>query len=173
MSRRSVAAGLLLAVVVVAVAVSVVSGAASQLYWNAYAVFSARPTLRVAVPPLNDEGQRLLTALQQEIASVRTHVRLAVVETASLFASAQALREHHAELRVRLRVVHQAAGARKILRARHRIRVFALHERAIAPLIDGRKPCALRAARGIHQWGNRVAGMRPENARASPPICRR
>ena len=110
MSRRSVAAGLVVAVVVVAVAVSVVSGAASQLYWNAYAaVFSVRSTLRVAVPPLNDEGRRLLAALRQEVDSDRTNVGLAVVETASLFASAQALREHNAELAV-VRSDDPAAG---------------------------------------------------------------
>ncbi len=66
------------------------------------------------MPPLNDEGQRLLTALQQEIASDRTHVRLAVVETASLFASAQALREHHAELAVVRSDDPAAAGGRAI-----------------------------------------------------------
>ena len=116
MRSRLVAAGLVMAIVVVAGgAGSIFSGAAWQLNLEAYAaVFSVRPTLRVAVPPLNDEGQRLLTALQQEIASDRTHLQLAVVETESLLASARSLREHNAELAVVRSDDPAAAGGRAI-----------------------------------------------------------
>ena len=115
MDKRLIAAGLVMAMVVVAGALSASSGAASLLYRKAYAaVFSIRPTLRVAVPPLNDEGQRLLTALQQEIVSDRIHLKLAVVETASLLAGAQALREQNAELAVVRSDDPAAAGGRAI-----------------------------------------------------------
>ena len=115
MRSRLVAVGLVMTIAVVAGAVSIFSGAASQLYWKAYAaVFSVHPTLRVAVPPLNDHGQRLLTALQLEIASDRTRLQLAVVETASLLASAQALREQNAELAVVRSDDPAAAGGRAI-----------------------------------------------------------
>ena len=85
------------AVVVSAVVAFAVVGSlfGSKVYAS---IFSSSQTLRVATGPANDDAEKFLSALQREIASERARLQLSVVETPSVWASAQLLREQKADV---------------------------------------------------------------------------
>jgi uncharacterized protein len=82
-------------------AVVVFAGVELSSAWKAEAseFFSIRQTLHVASAP-SDGGSRLLTALNAEIASEHARVQLSLVETPSVWASAQALHERKVDAAV-------------------------------------------------------------------------
>jgi len=69
--------------------------------WKSYpSMFSSSEGLRVATIPVNDIGRTFLSALKQEIASQHARVQLSLVETPSVWASAQALKEQKVDAAV-------------------------------------------------------------------------
>jgi TRAP-type uncharacterized transport system substrate-binding protein len=124
-----------LAAAVVVPAVVVFAGVESLSAWKADAseFFSIRQTLRVATAP-SDDGSKLLSALDQEIASQHARVQLSFVETASVWASAQALHEQKVDAAVVRSDDAAAADGRTIFVLR------SLHVALLAPAqasIDG------------------------------------
>src|SRR6266852_6084618 len=98
MRSRLVPVGIISALAVV--------GAGSFFAWNSFAwnshpwAFSTTQTLRVATIPVNDVGRKLLSALKHEIASEHARVQLSLIETPSVWASAQALKEQKVDAAV-------------------------------------------------------------------------
>jgi TRAP transporter TAXI family solute receptor len=77
------------------------AGAASFFSWKSYpAIFAASEALRVATIPVNDIGRTFLSALKREIASQHARVQLSLVETPSVWASAQALKQQQVDAAV-------------------------------------------------------------------------
>jgi TRAP-type uncharacterized transport system substrate-binding protein len=94
MHRRLVPAVIISAVVVFV-------GVGSFFAWRSHPwIFSASQTLRVATIPANDDGGKILTALKREIASQHAPVQLSLIETPSVWASAQALKEQKVDAAV-------------------------------------------------------------------------
>ena len=82
-------------------ALVVSTGAASLFAWKSYpSIFAASEALRVATIPVNDIGRAFLSALKREIATEHARVQLSLVETPSVWASAQALKEQQVEAAV-------------------------------------------------------------------------
>jgi TRAP-type uncharacterized transport system substrate-binding protein len=82
-------------------ALVVFAGAGSFFAWKSYPwIFSASQTLRVATIPVNDVGKKFLSALKQETASELARVQLSLIETPSVWASAQALKEQKVDAAV-------------------------------------------------------------------------
>ena len=87
-------------------ALAVVAGAATFFGWHPFAwtaqswVFSNAQTLRIATVPVNDVGRKFFSALKREIASERARVQLSLVESANVWASAQALKEQKVDAAV-------------------------------------------------------------------------
>ena len=87
-------------------ALAVVVGAGSFFAWNSFAwnshpwAFSTTQTLRVATIPVNDVGRKFFSALKREVASERARVQLSLIETPSVWASAQALKEQKVDAAV-------------------------------------------------------------------------
>src|SRR5215471_7298986 len=100
--------GSILVAAVIFSALVVFAGAASFFLWKSHpwifpgiqTVFPTLQTLRVAIIPLNDDADKFLTALKQEIASEHARVRYSLVETASVWASGQAFKEKSVEAAV-------------------------------------------------------------------------
>ena len=79
---------------VVVSAVVALAGAGSLFGSKIYAsIFFTNQPLRVATVRANDDGEKFSTALRREIVSERARFQFSVVETPSVWASAQALRE--------------------------------------------------------------------------------
>jgi TRAP transporter TAXI family solute receptor len=70
--------------------------------WKAHALnfLSTSQTLRVATIPVSEDGATFLSALKQEIASEHTRVQLSFIESPSVWASAQALKEQKVDAAV-------------------------------------------------------------------------
>ncbi|HEY2183394.1 MAG TPA: TAXI family TRAP transporter solute-binding subunit [Xanthobacteraceae bacterium] len=86
---------------VIASAIVAFAGGGSLLGWRTNAWnFSAGQTVRIATAPLNDGGKKFFAALKHEIAAQRSTIQLSLVETATLEASAQALKEQKADAAV-------------------------------------------------------------------------
>src|SRR5713226_5294684 len=103
MRSRLVPVGIISALAVV--------GAGSFFAWNSFAwnsfawnshpwAFSTTQTLRVATIPVNDVGRKFFSALKREVASERARVQLSLIETPSVWASAQALKEQKVDAAV-------------------------------------------------------------------------
>jgi TRAP-type uncharacterized transport system substrate-binding protein len=76
-------------------------GAAGLLVWLEYPwLFSSTYTLRVATGPLSDSSGKLIAAFKRELANEQPHVRVEIVETPSLAASALAFKNHEVDLAV-------------------------------------------------------------------------
>ena len=70
-------------------------GAAGLLVWLEYPwLFSSTYTLRVATGPLSDSSGKLIAAFKRELANEQPHVRVEIVETPSLAASALAFKNN-------------------------------------------------------------------------------
>src|SRR5262249_46395792 len=77
------------------------AGGAFIFSWKSCpAISAASEALRVATIPVNDIGRSFLSALKREIASEHARVQLSLVETPSVWASAQALKEQQVEAAV-------------------------------------------------------------------------
>jgi TRAP transporter TAXI family solute receptor len=87
-------------------ALAVVAGAGSFFAWHSPTwsshswVLSNSETVRVATVPVNDVGRKFFSALKREIASERARVQLSLMETPSIWASAQALKEQKVDAAV-------------------------------------------------------------------------
>jgi hypothetical protein len=81
------------AAIVSAVFVFAAVGSCSAREAQAWNFFSTSKTLRVATIPGSDYGATFLTALKQQIALEHARVQLSFIETPSVWASAQALKE--------------------------------------------------------------------------------
>ena len=92
MRSRLVPAVVVSAVVAFAVVGSLIG---SKVYAS---IFSSSQTLRVATGPANEDAEKFLSALQREITSERARLQLSAIETPSVWASAQLLREQKADV---------------------------------------------------------------------------
>jgi TRAP transporter TAXI family solute receptor len=82
-------------------ALLVFASVGSFFAWSSHPwIFSTGQSLRVATIPVNDVGKKLLSALKREIASEHSHVQVSLVETPSVWASAQALKEQKVDAAV-------------------------------------------------------------------------
>jgi TRAP transporter TAXI family solute receptor len=82
-------------------ALVVVAGVVSFFAWNSHPwIFSTSQTLHVATIPVNDVGKKFFSALKREIASQHARVQVSLIETPSVWASAQALREQKVDAAV-------------------------------------------------------------------------
>ena len=71
------------------------------LVWREYPwLFSKTYVLRVATGPLTNEGGKVVAAFKRELAHERPHVRVEIVETPSLAASALALKNQEVDVAV-------------------------------------------------------------------------
>lgn len=76
-------------------------GVAGLLVWLEYPwLFSSTYTLRVATGPLSDSSGKLIAAFKRELANEQPHVRVEIVETTSLAASALAFKNNEVDLAV-------------------------------------------------------------------------
>jgi len=99
MLSRLIPAGIISALAVIAGAGSFFSW--HWLPWNSPSwAFSNSQTVRVATIPVNDVGRKFFSALKREIASERARVQLSLIETTSVWASAQALKEQKVDAAV-------------------------------------------------------------------------
>jgi len=82
-------------------ALAAFAGGGTLFAWKSYpSMFSSSEGLRVATVPVNDIGRTFLSSLKQEIASQHARVQLSLVETPSVWASAQALKEQKVDAAV-------------------------------------------------------------------------
>ena len=82
-------------------ALAAFAGGGTLFAWKSYpSMFSSSEGLRVATIPVNDIGRTFLSSLKQEIASQHARVQLSLVETPSVWASAQALKEQKVDAAV-------------------------------------------------------------------------
>jgi uncharacterized protein len=85
---------------------AVLAGAGSLFAWQGLPgnyhswVFSNIQTVRVATVPVNDVGRKFFSALKREIVSERARVQLSLMETPSVWVSAQALKEQKVDAAV-------------------------------------------------------------------------
>src|SRR5260370_634191 len=80
--------------VVIFSALVVFTGVGSFFAWKSHPwIFSTIQTLRVATIPVNDDGDKFLTALKREIASEHARTQFSLIEAPSIWASAQAFKE--------------------------------------------------------------------------------
>jgi TRAP-type uncharacterized transport system substrate-binding protein len=63
-------------------------------------LFSSTYTLKVATGPLNEQSGKLIAAFKRELANEQPHVRVEIVETSSLAASALAFKNNEVDLAV-------------------------------------------------------------------------
>jgi TRAP-type uncharacterized transport system substrate-binding protein len=76
-------------------------GGAGLLVWLQYPwLFSSTYVLRVATGPLSDQSGKLIAAFKRELANEQPHVRVEIVETPSLAASALAFKNNEVDLAV-------------------------------------------------------------------------
>jgi TRAP transporter TAXI family solute receptor len=85
---------------VIVAAVVVFAGAAFAWKAQAWNLLSTVQTLRVATVPDNGDGAQFLTALMEEISAQPAHLQLSLIETANVWASAQALHEQKVDAAV-------------------------------------------------------------------------
>jgi TRAP transporter TAXI family solute receptor len=104
-------------------AVVVFAGVGSFSAWKVQAsdFFSTSQTLRVATAPMSDDGATFLTVLKQQIAWEHARVQLSFIETPSVWAGAQALKEQKVDAAVVRKDDPAAAEGRTIfvLRSLH------------------------------------------------------
>jgi TRAP-type uncharacterized transport system substrate-binding protein len=89
------------AAVIISALVVVFAGVGSVFAWKSHPwILSTSETLRVATIPVNGVGKKVLSALKREIASEHARIQLSLIETPSVWASAQALKEQKVDAAV-------------------------------------------------------------------------
>jgi TRAP-type uncharacterized transport system substrate-binding protein len=105
----------LIAAVIIS-ALAVCAGAGTYFVWKSYPwIFFTSETVRIATSPVNDRGEAFLTAFKQESASEHARLKLSLVETPSIWASAQAFKERKVDAAVVRSDDPAATGGRSIL----------------------------------------------------------